>query len=117
MLLFSALSTKGSICSLKENIVQCACNGSETKTIEEFKDDLKCFPNTKEIRFIDCDIDVTNSTDDLSIHKSVQLYQKKCVCKALNLWQPSKSSKVKLDKLVITYVICTNYQVSLSRYK
>ena len=94
--LFCTSLTNGSKCSLKEDIVQCACNGSETKITEVFKEDLKHFPNTKGIRFIDCDIDVTNSTYDLSIHKSVQFYQTKCVCKALNVRQPSKSSVIKI---------------------
>ena len=102
--LFCTSLTNGSKCSLKEDIVQCACNGSETKITEEFKEDLKRFPNTKGIRFIDCDIDITNSTYDLSIHKSVQFYLKKCVCKALNVSQPSNSSKVRLEILVTKIV-------------
>ena len=105
MFLFCTLLTNASKCLLKEDIVQCACNGSETKIVEKFKEDLKRFPNAKEIRFIDCDIDVTKSIYNLSIHKSVQFYQKKCVCKALNLRQPSKSSKVILEELVISTII------------
>ena len=106
--LFCTSLTNGSKCSLKEDIVQCACNGSETKITEVFKEDLKHFPNTKGIRFIDCNIDVTKSIYDLSIHKSVQFYQEKCVCKALNMRQPSKSSKVRLEILVIK-IVNTSY--------
>ena len=104
LLLFCTSLTKESKCSFKEDIVQCACNGSETKITEVFKEDLKHFPNTKGIRFIDCNIDVTKSIYDLSIHKSVQFYLKKCVCKALNVSQPSNSSKVRLEILVTKIV-------------
>ena len=97
-LIFCSLLTNASKCSLKEDILQCACNGSEIKSIEKLKENLKRFPNVKRIRFIDCDVDNTNLTYDLSIYKSVQFYHKKCVCKALNLRQLSKSSKVRLEK-------------------